>query len=1157
MTDTTESMTSESQSSENLRQYLTDNGDGHQILSIPEGTYKGSIPQILYTFELDELRLPFLKLVSFPDVGTELGTLTKMKLFEAAGNYLHRLPLSFAKCTQLAYLNLEFNHFTAIPASIFELVNLEVLLLGDNEIEELPSEIGNLVNLRVLHLGGNCLTDIPDELAQCKKIHRLNLCGKLYPQAGLQTVPKGVCGQGELIDLDLSWQSIQKIPDGFGSLRKLESLNLKGNHLVCVSVFSQYCKKLETMNLTGALRHFSMVPEAIFMLEGLKNLNLTGNLFTEIPSEVCGLKKLKKLSIRRNKLLILPEELFSLEHLVYLELDENCLETIPDGISKLKNLTYLNLAQNQMSSIHEDICNCRSLQNLQLSFNKLDSIPEKICQLGNLRYLSLDNNKLTEIPLLMDRLEHLRETGGLYLYNNSLKKPPQAICNQGVIPLFLFLKEMRISAAKHRRKIILIGAVRAGKTSLRNALFGHSQLTAEHERTWVLERHLWEPESDLRVQILDFGGHHTYSAAHQMFLTPEALHLLVFDYTKYNRDNYDLLIGDWLDAIIHCAPGATIMAVGTHADLCSKEDINDKTDDIIRKMHHEENTKLTKLKQEIAKIQTFDQPEARESSGKIRDTKMERLQEKMTHMQKMLNTRSLMPQTVYAVSCADDLTGIEEFQEGLISRLKESEEKSLPNSWHKFISEIQNYPEKILPWDKALDIFTNMSNMNQSMISLGGSPELSLEMVLKYLHSTGEIVWFPDNNKLKNIVFHHPETLIEMLRTVFRHDFEEVVNFVEEHGSQADLSSARFDILKQDFIKKGLMAYELLKYTLIHFELSTDTLYTFISLMLKFDLCYEVQESSSNPSLVSSPCVLLFPWFFPEEVPESLKTKWPSRTPPNTFELRYCLKFPNKGPPNFFEKISVKLQNHVSDRINWKSGVLARKNLSQMLIQRTQDENGVLIAVSVRGADLPELWGLIMATRNNFISLLQEWPFICYKLNLLCTHCILQGYEDPYQFEGEVLQTTMPRATYWANWCRNYEDDLIPACFVYRLDPDYQDDISRHIQAATEFLKKSMDAVDGPLSLLSDTGLMFVASQVGFEWTQISFRLGLTQAQIEQIQMSHPMQAFHQITTALTTWRDARDVSDDEKISQLLTVLESEEIGKNELADLLRERYDL
>ena len=51
----------------------------------------------------------------------------------------------------------------------------------------------------------------------------------------------------------------------------------------------------------------------------------------------------------------------------------------------------------------------------------------------------------------------------------------------------------------------MIGAAKAGKTSLRQALMlGKSKLTADSERTWVMERHLWEPESRLRVQVGEF-----------------------------------------------------------------------------------------------------------------------------------------------------------------------------------------------------------------------------------------------------------------------------------------------------------------------------------------------------------------------------------------------------------------------------------------------------------------------------------------------------------------------------------------------------------------------------------------------------------------------------------------------------------------------------
>ena len=78
---------------------------------------------------------------------------------------------------------------------------------------------------------------------------------------------------------------------------------------------------------------------------------------------------------------------------------------------------------------------------------------------------------------------------------------------------------------------------------------------SKYEPSIPLLQHLWEPEPDLRIQILDFGGHHIYSAAHHMFLTPEALHILVFDLSAYKTDQYDALIGDWLDSIMDRAPG--------------------------------------------------------------------------------------------------------------------------------------------------------------------------------------------------------------------------------------------------------------------------------------------------------------------------------------------------------------------------------------------------------------------------------------------------------------------------------------------------------------------------------------------------------------------------------------------------------------------------
>ncbi|ESO96335.1 hypothetical protein LOTGIDRAFT_144062 [Lottia gigantea] len=962
-----------------------------------------------------------------------------MVIFHAIGNYLYKLPKSFDQCTRITQLNLGFNHFTEIPSALFNLVTLEQLDLAENYIETVGSDIKKLVNLQHLNLAGNMLEEVPDEFCKLKKLRYLNLSSKWYPRGGFQIVPLAICYLTDLRHLDLSWHKIHTIPDQFGNLRRLVTLNLRGNFLQHVSDEIHCCERLVNLNLTGALRYCSVIPKAFFTLEELLELNLSGNFFTEIPPEVCELRKLKKLIIQRNALLRLPEELFSLRHIEHLEFGENYLEELPAGISNLKSLKELGLAYNALDSLPDEICQCHSLVQLHLSRNKLKSVPEEIYELSNLVDLSLNDNQLTELPLLMDRLDRLAESGCLYLWNNNLKRPPQAICDQGVTALFPYLKELRISEAKHRKKMILIGAVKAGKTSLRNALLlGHSALTQEHERTWVLERHLWEPKSELRVQILDFGGHHIYSAAHHMFLTPEATHVLVFDLHKYSSDRYLELIGNWLEAIMDRAPGAGIRIVGTHGDLCSEQDIEEKVKDILRKMHRIENKNINDLKEEIKKIQRIlDTPEARINRGEFTEIGFERLHERKAHMEKMLNSRSILPKSIWAVSCAKDLDGFEHFRTDLINHLIETEEMALPKSWFRFLQAIQQHPERILKWPRALEIFTEvMEEMAQSMIAIGGSVEMSMIVVLMYLHRMGEIVWYDKNPKLRAIVFHRPETLVEMLRAVFRHNFDEVVVYEDNNGQQANLTKTKFDFMKEEFLSQGLLTYELLHYCLLHFELSPDALDTFISLMLKFDLCFEVEKSTLAPSLLQSVGILQFPWFFPPEEPEKVAYEWPVSTPLNMFELCYELHFINRRPPNCFAKFSVRLHNHFTERINWKFGVLGRINQSRVLVRKiVSEDNDSCIRVAVRGPDLQELWSLVTKTNQDLLALLQEWPFIRFELSLLCSHCILCKIGDPYRFPGEVLQNVLPRNTYQAPWCKNAEGEDIPACFVYPLDP--------------------------------------------------------------------------------------------------------------------------
>jgi internalin A len=188
--------------------------------------------------------------------------------------------------------------------------------------------------------------------------------------------------------------------------------------------------------------------EKIKQAEHLKStiLYLSNMGLTELPSEIGTLVNLQSLSLRNNKLTSLPPEIGKLVNLQNLHLESNSLNTLPPQIGKLINLQNLKLERNLLRSLPPEIGNLASLhslsivdnalrnlpseigrlnflQVLNLSHNELTSLPSHINKLNRLRYLYLDNNELTSLPSEIGNLNRLRE---LHLYNNQLTSlPPQ------------------------------------------------------------------------------------------------------------------------------------------------------------------------------------------------------------------------------------------------------------------------------------------------------------------------------------------------------------------------------------------------------------------------------------------------------------------------------------------------------------------------------------------------------------------------------------------------------------------------------------------------------------------------------------------------------------------------------------------------------------
>jgi internalin A len=153
-------------------------------------------------------------------------------------------------------------------------------------------------------------------------------------------------------------------------------------------------------------------------------LDLHNNQLSSLPPEISELSNLTWLFLNNNQLSSLPPEISQLSNLTGLFLDNNQLSSLPPEISQLSNLTELDLSNNQLSSLPPEISQLSNLTGLLLHNNQLSSLPPEISQLSNLTELFLHNNQLNSLPPEISQLSNLTT---LSLDNNQLSSLPPEI----------------------------------------------------------------------------------------------------------------------------------------------------------------------------------------------------------------------------------------------------------------------------------------------------------------------------------------------------------------------------------------------------------------------------------------------------------------------------------------------------------------------------------------------------------------------------------------------------------------------------------------------------------------------------------------------------------------------------------------------------------
>ena len=201
---------------------------------------------------------------------------------------------------------------------------------------------------------------------------------------GTQTVPVVISnyesgdhlkiGTGQLENIEFHKSQLEKMPAEFLNHKELQNLSFRSCRFAHVENLGQLtsCQKLTGLTIKECkLKEF---PDALCELQTLKNLNLSGNYFSEgLPGALENLINLEKLDI------------------------SNCgLRKFPPVISYLNSLKILNIMGNKIQSLGESIPT--SLETLNASRCGLTEFPRVLCKLKSLRELEIERNSIQDLP---------------------------------------------------------------------------------------------------------------------------------------------------------------------------------------------------------------------------------------------------------------------------------------------------------------------------------------------------------------------------------------------------------------------------------------------------------------------------------------------------------------------------------------------------------------------------------------------------------------------------------------------------------------------------------------------------------------------------------------------------------------------------------------
>ena len=350
---------------------------------------------------------------------SEIGALENVQLVDVSNNRLTVLPEESTRMKKLVKLSLGGNLLRNLDKRISDLPDLKVLLCNRNKLESITeAALHGLTNLKVLDLSLNALKALPNSLGKLPCLESLNLSWN-----SIRKLPADLSGLQQLQVLDVSNNEIRRLPESLSQVKVLEVFKASHNEIVELPLSFGEMGSLLELDLSD--NRLSALPDTIGGLQSLQTIYLSRNTITVLPATFGQLRHLAKLQCVDNKMVYIPQEMGALCSLSELLLQNNHLVgDIPASFGAIQNLAVCNLSNNKITALPNTLAGMVFLKELNVANNQIRVIPTSLCSMHSLERLDFSSNLLKKLPLEIARLQDLEE---LDLSSNLLEWLPQQL----------------------------------------------------------------------------------------------------------------------------------------------------------------------------------------------------------------------------------------------------------------------------------------------------------------------------------------------------------------------------------------------------------------------------------------------------------------------------------------------------------------------------------------------------------------------------------------------------------------------------------------------------------------------------------------------------------------------------------------------------------